>query len=156
MIKEGTTFVGHGAFSNCSGLTSVTVPPSVACLGYDAFYNCSRLTAVYITDLAAWCSIEYEQGNNGSNPLHYAHHLYLNGEEVTDLVITEDITHVGDYAFDYCSGLTSVTFLDGVTSIGQRAFQDCRNLTNVTIPSSMAQIGSFAFIWCYELNAVHI
>ncbi len=156
VIKEGTTFVGRGAFSNCSGLTSVTVPPSVACLGYDAFYNCSRLTAVYITDLAAWCSIEYEQENNGSNPLHYAHHLYLNGEEVTDLVITEDITHVGDYAFDYCSGLTSVTFLDGVTSIGQRAFQDCRNLTNVTIPSSMAQIGSFAFIWCYELNAVHI
>ncbi|MBR4644897.1 MAG: leucine-rich repeat domain-containing protein, partial [Bacteroidaceae bacterium] len=156
VIKDGTTFVGRGAFSNCSGLTSVTVPPSVACLGYDAFYNCSRLTAVYITDLAAWCSIEYEQGNNGSNPLHYAHHLYLNGEEVTDLVITEDITHVGDYAFDYCSGLTSVTFLDGVTSIGQRAFQDCRNLTNVTIPSSMAQIGSCAFIWCYELKAVHI
>ena len=141
VIKDGTTFVGRGAFSNCSGLTSVTVPPSVACLGYDAFYNCSRLTAVYITDLAAWCSIEYEQENNGSNPLHYAHHLYLNGEEVTDLVITEDITHVGDYAFDYCSGLTSVTFLDGVTSLGQRALQDCRNLTNVTIPSSMAQIG---------------
>ena len=158
VIKEGTTYIGYGAFINCGGLTSVSIPESVTYVDQSAFENCSGLTAVHIKDLAAWCGIEFQWGytQKSSNPLCYAHHLYLNGEVVSDLVIPEGVTSIGSYAFDGCTDLTSVTIPNGVTNIGTYAFRECSNLTCVTIPPSMATIGEMAFIWCYNLNAVHI
>ena len=156
-IKEGTTCVGVEAFRDCDGLTSITFPKSVAYVDYMAFYNCTGLKAIHITDLAAWCGIEFqEEFRSSSNPLNYAHHLYLNGEEVTDLVIPEGVTIIGDYTFDNCTALTSITIPDGVTSIGTCAFRSCENLTSVTIPPSLATIGGGAFIWCFNLGAVYI
>ena len=160
VIKEGTTCIGYGAFRSCDGLTSVTIPASVVCVDQEAFVYCTGLTAVHITDLAAWCGIEFQYGryvrSSSSNPLYYAHHLYLNGKEVTNLVIPEGVTSIGDYAFDYCTTLNSVTIPEGVTSIGSSAFRGCESLKNVTIPSSITTIGENAFIWCKELNAVYI
>ena len=158
VIRDGTTCIGNGAFHNCKDLTSVTIPQSVVIVDNNAFQNCSHLTAVHIADLAAWCGIEFmDEGlSRSSNPLFYAHHLYLDGKEVTDLVIPESVTHVGDYAFDNCTDLTCVTISDGVTSIGTGAFRKCSSLTSVTIPSSVATVGSHAFLWCFELKAVHI
>lgn len=158
VIRDGTTCIGYEAFSNCNGLTSVTIPPSVAYVDYWAFEKCSSLTAVHISDLAAWCGIEFkDEGlSHSSNPLLYAHHLYLNGNEVTDLVIPEGVTSIGSYAFDNCSALTNVTIPDGVTSIGTCAFRKCGSLASITIPSSVATVGSHAFLWCFNLNAVHI
>ena len=75
-----------------SGLTSVTIPNSVTEIGFQAFFGCSNLTSVHISDLAAWCKIEF--GGDYSNPLYYAHHLYLNGEEIKDLVIPNSVTSV--------------------------------------------------------------
>lgn len=158
VIKEGTTCVGYEAFINCKSLTSITVPPSVTYVDFDAFYGCNSLTAVHITDLAAWCGIEFQdQGlSSSSNPLFYAHHLYLDDKKVTDLVIPEGVTSIGDFAFDYCTDLTSVTIPDGVTNIGSCAFRGCEKLTNVAIPPSVATIGSLAFIWCKKMETVHI
>ena len=158
VIKEGTTYIGYGAFINCGDLTSVSIPESVTYVDQSAFENCSGLTAVHIKDLAAWCGIEFQWGytQKSSNPLCYAHHLYLNGEVVTDLVIPEGVTSIGSYAFDGSTDLTSVTIPNGVTNIGTYAFRECSNLTSVTIPPSMATIGEMAFIWCFDLNAVHI
>ena len=158
VIKEGTTCIGYQAFNYCTGLTSVTIPESLTHVDYRAFYNCAGLTAVHITDLAAWCKIEFQWDDvsSSSNPLFYAHHLYLNGEEMTDLVIPDGVTSICRYAFDNCTGLTSVIIPEGVTRISSEAFRSCGNLTSVTIPPSMTTIGSMAFMWCENLNAVHI
>ena len=48
-IGSDVTDIGEGAFYNCSGLTSVTIPDSVTSIGSDAFYDCSGLTSVTIT-----------------------------------------------------------------------------------------------------------
>ena len=45
---------------------------------------------------------------------------------------TYSVTSIGDYAFLYCSGLTSVTIPNSVTSIGQSAFYGCRGLKEIT------------------------
>ena len=157
IIKEGTTCIGYQAFNYCTGLTSVTIPKSLAHVEYEAFHNCVGLTAVHITDLAAWCNIEFkEEFRSSSNPLFNAHHLYLNGEEVTDLVIPDGVTSIGRYAFDNCTGLTNVIIPDGVTRIGTEAFRSCSNLTSITIPPSVTTIESNAFLWSKNLNAVHI
>ena len=134
------------AFSGCSGLTSVTIPNSVTSIGDYAFSGCSDLTSVYISDIAAWCNIDFKSGS--SNPLSHAHHLYLNGEEVKDLVIPNSVTSIGDLAFYDCSGLTSVTIPNSVTSIGDYAFWGCSGLTSVTIPNSVTSIGWGAFSGC--------
>ena len=121
-IPNSVTSIGEDAFCDCTGLTRVTIPNSVTSIGGFAFCGCSGLTRVDITDLEAWCNIRF--GNYYANPCYYAPHLYLNNEEITDLVIPDSVTSIRNYAFYGCSGLTSITIPNSVTSIGDDAFYD--------------------------------
>ncbi|MBO7457972.1 MAG: leucine-rich repeat domain-containing protein [Paludibacteraceae bacterium] len=153
-IPNSVTSIGEGAFRNCSGLTSVIIPNSVTSIGEEAFRNCTGLTKVNITDIAAWCNIAFS--GSGSNPLDCAKHLYVNDVEVTDLVIPNSVTSIGEWAFSGCTDLTSVTIPNSVKSIGEGAFSDCSGLTSVTIPNSVTSIGIGAFSGCSGLTSVTI
>ena len=122
-IGNSVTSIGQRAFENCSGLTSVTIGNSVTSIGALAFSGCSGLTSVHISDVAAWCNIKFEDAS--SNPVYIAHRLYLNGEEVRDLVIPNSVTSIGVGTFAHCFGLTSVTIPNSVKSIGGSAFIYC-------------------------------
>ena len=133
IIGNSVTSIGENAFEGCSGLTSVTIPNSVTSIGGNAFAHCSGLTSVHISDLTAWCKIYFFVAINNppeSNPLKYAHHLYLNGTEITDLEIPNSVTSIGQYAFYGCSGLTTIKIPNTVAlgDIGDGAFHDCDNL----------------------------
>lgn len=147
------TTIGDHAFFQCSLLTSISIPNSITTISYDAFSDCTGLTRVTITDLAAWCNTSIYLW---SNPLIYAHHLYLNDTEVTDLTIPDGIPTIRDYAFQGCSGLTSVTVPNSVTSIGDNAFEGCTGLTSATIGNSVTEIGSVAFEGCTSLTSVSL
>ena len=77
-------------------------------------------------------------------------------EEVTYMNRTRKVTSIGDGAFYYRSGLTSITIPNSVTSIGNGAFEGCKGLTSVTIPNSVTSIGSSAFYRCSDLTSVTI
>jgi len=147
------TSIGNCAFYYCSSLTSITIPISVTTIEGDAFYNCENLESVYISDLSAWCKIDFDE--NDSNPLYYADNFYLNGSLLTDLYIPEDIKEIKKWAFCGYSGV-SVTIPEGVTSIGNNAFSGCSNLASVTIPNSVTSIGYSAFSGCSSLASVTI
>ena len=152
VIPEGVISIGDSAFSRWSGLTSVTLPESLESVGYSAFFGCTNLQDVYVTSVAAWCNISFD--GRPSSPLQYAQNLYVNGKLLTDLVIPDGVTSIGDYAFDNYSKLTSVTFGSDVTSIGDSAFFNCSNLTSLTIPRSVTSIGEWAFAMCPNLESI--
>lgn len=152
--EYSVTSIGRCAFYECSGLTSVVIPNSVTSIGNSAFSGRSGLAKVNISDLSAWCKIKFD--GSSSNPLNSGAKLYLNGTEITNLVIPDDVTTVNDYAFSGCSGLTSVIIPNSVTSIGSSAFYNCSNLPSITIPNSVTSIGSSAFYGCSGLTSVVI
>jgi len=52
-------------------------------------------------------------------------------DNVTNAIIGDAITSIGNYVFQSCSSLTSCTIGSGVTSIGDNAFSDCSSLTSI-------------------------
>ena len=72
--------------------------------------------------------------------------IYCSG--LTSIAIPNSITSIGKSAFEGCSGLTSVTIPNSVTSIGESTFFKCSGLTSITIPNSVTSIGDFAFSYC--------
>ena len=153
-IPNSVTTIGHFAFSDCSGLASVTIGNSVTSIGSFAFYGCSGLESVNISDLSAWCRIDFTDSE--SNPLYHANNLYLDGELIRDLTIPDDITEIKYYAFCGCSRLASVTIPDSVISIWDSAFEDCSGLASVTIPNSVTTIGDSAFENCWRIETLVI
>ena len=88
-------------------------------------------------------------------------HRYLYGDIIIPSEITyEDETYtvrsIGDRAFSYCIGLTSVSIPNSVTSIGYRAFEDCVGLTSLIIPNSVIYISDNAFEKCSSLTSITI
>ena len=67
---------------------------------------------------------------------------------LTDIVIPNSVTNIGDYAFSGCRSLTDIVIPDSVTNIGDCAFWDCRSLTDIVIPNSVTSIGDNAFEYC--------
>ena len=155
VIPNSVTSIGQRAFRGCSGLTSIAIPNNVTNIGGNAFEDCTGLKKVIVSDIAAWCRISFS--NNTANPLYYAHHLYSDeNTEITDLVIPDGETIIGNSSFSGCSGLTSVTIPNSVTSIGGSAFRGCKGLTSITIPNSVTSIGGSAFYGCSGLTSVTI
>ena len=131
-LPSSVTSIGDNAFSGCSGLTSLTLPSSVTWIGWDAFTGCSGLTSLTIPSGVTWIGYYAFEGCSG----------------LTSLTIPSSVTSICGGAFYGCSGLTSLTIPSGVTSIGEMAFNGCSGLTSLTIPSSVTSIGDWAFKGC--------
>ena len=177
VIPDSVKTIYKEAFAWCHSLTSVSMGVSVKSIEESAFRNCNNLTTVQISDLEAWCRINF--GNSDANPLNYSHSLFLNGEEIINLSIPNTITKlnnnvfyncsnivsvkipasvttIGDYAFSRCKNLINVDMSDSVTDIGLRAFEYCSNLTELTLSSSLESIAYYAFYKCISLSAITI
>lgn len=120
--------IGEYAFADCRSLTSVKIPDSVTSIGKYAFSMCNSIEKMYISKIELFCRVKFL--NCFSNPLYYAKNLYCNGTLVTELVISDTVTSIGEYAFNHFESLTSVTIGNSVTSIGAHAFDGCSNLTS--------------------------
>ena len=75
---------------------------------------------------------------------------------LTSLTLPVGITSIGEFAFSGCSGLTSLTLPAGITSIGEYAFSRCSGLTSLTLPAGITSIGEFAFSYCSGLTSIYV
>ena len=73
---------------------------------------------------------------------------------LTSLTLPVGITSIGYDAFAYCSGLTSLTLPAGITSIGEYAFSRCSGLTSLTLPAGITSIDKYAFSGCSRLTSL--
>jgi hypothetical protein len=152
-IPEGVCSIGEKAFSNCGELKSILIPSSLSSIDNEAFIY-THINSVYISDLDAWNNISF--GYIGSNPLSGAEHLYLNEEEINDLIIPNSFNRIGDHVFAFWSGLKTITLPNSIISIGAGSFSGCQNLSSVTFGEQLASIGSSAFSQCTKLKSLEL
>ena len=78
------------------------------------------------------------------------------GTSITEVVIENGVTNVGNFAFYFCKSLTSTVLPNGVTSIGNYSFSGCNSLKSITIPNSIKSFGDGAFSSCSSLPGIII
>ena len=126
------TVIDAAAFSDCTPLTSITIPDSVTSIGDNAFSDCTSLTSI----------------NIGSGVTSIGNNAFSDCTSLTSITIPDSVTSIGDNAFYDCYGLTSITIGSGVTSIGIGTFFGCALLTSININpdnSNYASIGGVLF-----------
>ena len=123
--------IGKNAFSDCSQLTSVSIPEGVTSIGPSAFGACENLSEAILP---------------GSLSI-IDDYAFRECPRLQSIVLSGSLKSIGAYAF-YRSGLVSIEIPDGVTEIDPNAFRSCGNLMSVTLPDSVASIGFMAFAEC--------
>jgi len=134
------TAIGEHAFSECTGLTSVTLPNSVTTIEKSAFYKSTSMTSVNIP----------------SSVTEIGEEAFLGCSSLTSVIIPDGITTIEKNTFGACSSLVSVSIPNSVETIGESAFDGCHNLSSVTIPNSVKTINNRAFMGCESLISIFI
>ena len=92
--------------------------------------------------------LRYSSGADGRN------RVYQNA--IQKVEIGDGVTSIGNYSFQNCYSLSTITMPDGMTSIGNSMFSNCYSLSSVTIPDSVTSISNNMFQYCYSLSSVTI
>ena len=166
------TSIGYGAFSGCTGLTSVTIPNSVITIDdpynhirpkQGAFANCTGLVSVTIGDSVTYIGGHAFNGCTGLTSItipnsvtSIGYSVFYDCTSLASVIIGNSVISIGNSAFGSCSGLTTVTIGNSVTDIGNWAFRGCTSLTTITIPNSTTSIGEQAFAGCRGLTTITV
>ncbi len=123
------TFIDHGAFFNCTEITTVTIPAGVTDVAFNSFMYCTNLKSISFPNTITAL---------GDGVFAYCSHL-------TSVDLPDGLTTLQSGMFDHCSALSTVDIPGRCTSIGSFAFQSCTSLSTITIPPSVSDVGQEAF-----------
>lgn len=143
-ISADTT-IPESAFSGCSTIESITIPTTTESIGEYAFYNCTALKRLNSTTDGEF--------NVPAGVTEIKYYAFYNCDAMTKVVISANVTGIGEHAFYGCALLEDLTFATDskLETIGSYAFASCIALTEVQIPETVTSIGSYAFSGCTAL-----
>jgi hypothetical protein len=145
-------YTGYGQTLVVSFTTKGKAPPGPSDFAYST-NNCSLTITGYA---GAGGDVAIPELVSGLRVTSIGDYAFQDCTSLTSMTIPNSVTNIGSHAFMGCTRLTNVTIGSSVTSIGGSAFRQCTSLTSVTIPNSVTNIGSNAFLGCTRLTNVTI
>ena len=168
-IPNSVAKIGDSAFNNCNSLVDIALPSEIVTIGDSAFWNCTSLRSITLpqniitigNNAFSYCSSLTSFFGKYASSDHRC--LIIDGQLIafarsglTEYVIPNDVTTIGDHAFAGCYDLTNIIFSNSITTIGEWAFVNCTSLTNITLPNSITVIKKGAFSDCCSLKDIII
>ena len=161
-VEYPVTTIARNCFYECMHLKEVVLPSNIRSIKQYAFWDCDNIQKItfngcrdielgedlpsikkaYYDSLETFLSI----GNTANAP-----HVYINGEELTNLVVPEGTVRLRSMLAMECIGLRTVRLPDSVEVIDSHAFCECKNLKSINLPEGLKAIGDYAFYKCKSL-----
>ena len=165
-IPDGVTNIGDFAFDHCTSLVNIFIPDGVTSIGDYAFGHCTSLRSIIIPKSVVAIGSNPFCGShinlyNESKAFVYEHNVLFNRDKTTlisymaketNYIVPDNVTCIGEYAFERCESLKSIKIPNSVVNIGEGAFFNCKSLTSIDIPKSVTSIGDDAFTGCNNLS----
>lgn len=183
IFNDGVTSVGDYAFSNCTSLTSVSMPNGLKKIGIAAFMNCNNIKILNIPNTvttiskSAFSNCYYITKVSMPNVTSIGSEAFKGCISLNEISIPDgasigtwafgncstlekvtigNIGTIKDYAFYQCYDISDLSIAEGVHTIGNYAFYYCNSLTNVTLPESVKYIYPYAFRSCTKLKTINL
>lgn len=142
--------ISNEVFKNCESLNSVFIPASVISIGEKVFDNSSCSITVDALNMN-YCSTDGVLFNKNKTRL-----LHAPTSLTGNYNVPASVTLIGDYAFNNCKLITSLTLPDNLETLGFSSFTDCTGLTSITLPSAIKFISHFVFQGCNNLTSLNV
>ena len=125
-----------------------SIKEGVKVIGDRAFWDCYSMSSddILYDGITSTEGVKYVKYYDAFNNCNF----------ITDIIIPNSVTSIGEHAFRNCRSLKSISIPNNVTNIGECAFEHCYSLTNINIPNSVTNIGNGAFLRCSALECVAI
>ena len=148
IFHEDFEHIDDFSFDGCTALSDVTIPASVHSIGSNPFARTNKNNFLMVDSKNTMYKID------GNCLVKISNKTVISG--FLDSIIPSYVGRIGSYAFQGCTGLTSITIPDSVKSIDLNAFASCTGLTSITIPSGVTSIGAYAFEYCTALTDIRM
>lgn len=173
-IPNSVKSIDDRAFYGCSALEEMEIPSNVESIGDYVFSECTSLSAVNVDygnmsyssqdgvlfDKNKTELIYYPLGRKGGYSIPYGvsviadYAFYYSA--VTDILIPNTVTNIGEWAFGYCLNLMNIDIPNSVENIGYASFSNCINLKSIELHEGLLSIDSWAFQYCTSLEKISI
>ena len=157
-FPSGLVNIGEAAFRNCKSLNgTLNFPDSLQSIGASAFRGCSGVTGIN------WPKSLQSVGDSAfiacgltgrltiPDGVTFGNYVFNDCTSLTSVTLPKSEKLLGGRMLDNCNGLTSITIPSTWTSIPDRMFEACNWMTSIVLPSSIKTIGNGAFSYCENL-----
>lgn len=162
-LPSTLTSIGSLAFSNCGGLTSISLPNGIKVIGDSAFYEDSYLEGITLPEslehIGSYAFGECRSLTRLKMPAKVdsvLNNAFQGCIGLDTISLASGLKFIGEDAFNHCDSLKKVTMSDSLQSLGDYAFGYCASLTDISLPATLTSIGTGAFTSCNALSSINI